>query len=537
MWDGTSWGALPLSMGTVSETYWYGAEVAYEQLSGDAIIVWNDNSQAAGDMLRYAVWDGTSWSTPQSIGVYSGAEPQTMRLAFDPGSDAMVLIVDDINADDYALVWDGDSWGNAITLDTTGTLESDQSAIAVSFEAQSGKAVVTYGIEGSSAVYYRIWDGSSWSAQSSVAAAAGITGDASWLVTATDYSSDRIALATMTSAGEIWLSVWDGAAWDTPVLAETGSTGTVYPNLAVAFESSTGEALATYGQSGQSDFRYRTWDSVGGWSTEQVGPGIGAVPNSMTLDSGPTSDHVMLSIQDGNNDLHYLRWDGSGWSTVNTLTTNTGEVKNQPFVFIYDQDGMLVEPNSSPVNTVPATQNTAIDTAVVFSTANGNVISVTDADDGSVEISLSATDGTLTLSGTTGLTFSTGDGSADASMTFSGTLNDINAALDGLQFDPTAAFEGFASVQISTTDFGGSGAGSPKSDVDTVTVEVGDINTAPVNTVPAEQTIDQDGMLLFSSATGTAISIADADAGGATVQVTLTATNGTLSLPGIQGLS
>ena len=34
-------------------------------------------------------------------------------------------------------------------------------------------------------------------------------------------------------------------------------------------------------------------------------------------------------------------------------------------------------------------------------------------------------------------------------MTFSGTLADVNAALDGLQFDPTAAFEGFASVQIS----------------------------------------------------------------------------------------
>ena len=77
MWNGSSWSALPLNnMGTVSETYWYGAEVAYEQLSGDAIVVWNDNSQAAGDKLRYAVWDGTSWSTPQSIGVYSGAEPQ-----------------------------------------------------------------------------------------------------------------------------------------------------------------------------------------------------------------------------------------------------------------------------------------------------------------------------------------------------------------------------------------------------------------------------------------------------------------------------
>ncbi len=81
-------------MGTVSENYWYGAEVAYEQLSGDAVVVWNDNSQAVGDKLRYAVWDGSSWSTPQSIGGYAGAEPQNLRLAFDPGSDTLVLVVE-----------------------------------------------------------------------------------------------------------------------------------------------------------------------------------------------------------------------------------------------------------------------------------------------------------------------------------------------------------------------------------------------------------------------------------------------------------
>ena len=182
MWDGTSWTALPLSMGTVSENYWYGAEVAYEQHSGDAVVVWNDNSQAVGDKLRYAVWDGSTWSAPQSIGSYAGTEPQNLRLAFDPGSDTLALVVSDVTADDHVMIWDGSAWGNAVTLDTSGTAESDQSAIAVAFEAQTGDAMVAYGINGSSAVYYRIWDGASWSAQASVPAAGGVTGDAAWLV-------------------------------------------------------------------------------------------------------------------------------------------------------------------------------------------------------------------------------------------------------------------------------------------------------------------------------------------------------------------
>ena len=153
------WAALPLTMGTVSETYWYGAEVAYEQQSGDAIVVWNDNSQAAGDKLRFAVWDGSGWSTPQSIGIYPGTEPQNLKLAFDPASDSLALVVSDVSADDHVIIWDGDNWTDVLTLDTSGTAESDQSAIAVAFEAQSGDAMVTYRIEGSSSVYYRIWDG------------------------------------------------------------------------------------------------------------------------------------------------------------------------------------------------------------------------------------------------------------------------------------------------------------------------------------------------------------------------------------------
>ena len=188
MWDGSAWSALPLSMGTVSETYWYGTEVVYEQLSGDAVVVWNDNSQAAGDKLRYAVWDGTNWSTPQSIAAYPGTEPQNLRLAFDPGSDTLALVVSDVSADDHVLIWDGASWGNALTLDNSGTAENDQSAIAVAFEALTGDAMVTYGVEGDTAVHYRIFDGASWSAPATVSAPAGVTGDAKWLVTATDHA-------------------------------------------------------------------------------------------------------------------------------------------------------------------------------------------------------------------------------------------------------------------------------------------------------------------------------------------------------------
>ena len=71
-----------------------------------------------------------------------------------------------------------------------------------------------------------------------------------------------------------------------------------------------------------------------------------------------------------------------------------------------------------PVNTVPGVQNTANATPLVFSSGKGNAISVSDSDSGGgvEQISLSVNQGTLTFSGTTGLTVTAG-ANASATMT------------------------------------------------------------------------------------------------------------------------
>ncbi|OQY43344.1 MAG: hypothetical protein B6247_31865, partial [Candidatus Parabeggiatoa sp. nov. 2] len=195
------------------------------------------------------------------------------------------------------------------------------------------------------------------------------------------------------------------------------------------------------------------------------------------------------------------------------------------------------------MNTVPGPQNVHQDTALTLSTANGNRISIHDVDAGTnaVAVALTATNGTLTLSGTTGLTFTSGDGTADASMAFTGTLVNINAALDGLEFSPTAGYSGSASVQIVTDDQGNTGSGGPQSDSDTVSITVNAVsptlNDAPVNTVPGPQNVHQDTALTLSTANGNRISIHDVDAGTNAVAVALTATNGTLTLSGTSGLN
>ena len=118
--------------------------------------------------------------------------------------------------------------------------------------------------------------------------------------------------------------------------------------------------------------------------------------------------------------------------------------------------------NDAPVNAVPGGQTTSEDTDLIFTAGNGNLLSISDADAGSnpVQVTLTGTSGVLTLSGTAGLAFMAGDGTADGTTTFQGTLADINAALAGLRFTPTPDYNGGgASLQIVTNDLGNSGSG------------------------------------------------------------------------------
>src|SRR5206468_7344045 len=108
----------------------------------------------------------------------------------------------------------------------------------------------------------------------------------------------------------------------------------------------------------------------------------------------------------------------------------------------------------------------------------------------------------------TGLSFSAGDGTADATMTFSGTVAAINAALNGLSYTGSANFNGADALSITTNDNGNTGSGGALSDADSVTINVAAVNSAPVNTVPATQIVNEAIALVFSSANGNAIAIA-----------------------------
>jgi CSLREA domain-containing protein len=167
---------------------------------------------------------------------------------------------------------------------------------------------------------------------------------------------------------------------------------------------------------------------------------------------------------------------GSVLITV-TVKDNGGTLNGGVDTFVRTFTVTVNPVNDAPVNHVPGAQTGTLNTNLVFSTATANLIFISDVDAGSdpVQVTLKATDGTLTLNGTSGLSFITGDGADDQLMTFTGTIANINLALNGMR---NLTF-GTGVIEITTNDLGHNGAGGPLSDTDTIAVTVND-SLAPV---------------------------------------------------------
>jgi len=194
-------------------------------------------------------------------------------------------------------------------------------------------------------------------------------------------------------------------------------------------------------------------------------------PSGQIIDGGATFEDILGSYTIAGNSL-----------TVQ-LANNANGVVIADAVRIEPLNVNVIGTNQPPVNFVPGTQATRVNTPLVFSANGGNGISVTDPDAGNnpVLISLIATNGTLTLNGTNGLSFrqGEGDGVNDRSMNFNGSLANVNAALNGLRFDPDPNFSGTATLSIATNDLGNTGTGGPLVDTDIVAINVGNLITGP----------------------------------------------------------
>lgn len=298
-----------------------GFDIAYETLSGDAMVVYCDGDTAPS----YRIWDGSSWSSETGITSNLTDDCRWVTLASHPATDEIALIMRGVAGDLYeVLIWNAttSTWANSSTFGTS--RNSTYSGQDIMYESQSGNilAVAPSPGGGPNRFVYNAWTGS-WTGGTTQT----IDGRLYWAQLAQDPLSDEIVMCYQNDNSDVQAITWSGTAWAT----DTEFTGTANadtdPGFACVYDADN-DAVGAYADGTNTD--YRLWN---GTSWSGTGSTILSLGTTDTMQLIRTGDGTVLgTFFDGgaNDSLESATWDGSSWTTTGTLESDM-PVGSSPF--------------------------------------------------------------------------------------------------------------------------------------------------------------------------------------------------------------
>ncbi len=285
-------------------------------------------------------------------------------------------------------------------------------------------------------------------------------------------------------------------AVDSPPGVSLPAGQVVSPAGTLSFSSLSGNAI-TVNSTGTNPITVELQAGIGGLSA--TGQGEASV-------SGNGGANLIISgtIADVNSTLNTLTFqDPSGGGTVLAASVSDG-------VFTASGQIALTGSDLGPSETLPDGQ-VAVGGAVVFDSANGDLIQVAGSTEAPLSVTLSVDDGVLTASGDAGAGVS---GYGTGRISIEGAAAAVNAALDTLAYQANQAFTGNDVLTVTTTD----GVMSVRGQV---AVAVPAIDSAPAMELPSGQLVNNQGSVAFDTANGNAIAITAASAETLTAQITV----------------
>ncbi len=350
-----SWGDLQEVTNALSNTNMRGFDIAYEQTSGDALVVTCDGDSNPS----YWIWDGASWTLGgATIGLVNGNTCGWIKLISDPTSDEIIAVTRDTSGAGYeARVWTGSAWGNSARLGSMN--QANHEGIAAEYEESGGQAVIAVSNGTAASFAWSAWNGSAWTATATVA----LGDDFEAGSMAADDGSDNMALCYVDQDGDIGAVRWTGAAFTGQIELETAglTAGNIYEDRPIdcIFEvggSRDGYIRAVY--SDTTNIQSRTWDGVA-WLGEVTATTTGKGPRVQARRTGDNTIQVMsYATSTDRYDFTYST-SSDWWAPAQTLETN-GAAGAVPF----KEPFMITAKN-------PVTSGTVVGTEINFYDGSG----------------------------------------------------------------------------------------------------------------------------------------------------------------------
>jgi hypothetical protein len=255
--------------------------------------------------------------------------PSWQRIVANPRTNEFLLVTLDAGRNIYVQACTGNTWFASTMLNVSGRAISDSyRGFDVAYESQSGRGVVVYG-DNTLNARYRIWNGTSWSAQATIG---GIMPGAaiSWVRLVPQPGSDRILCLIRWRSGRPASNnsraiVWNGMTWGNVTALENAVNDDIsYEQMDAAYSAN--QAIVIYlNGSNLLQPKYRTWNGAA-WSGELSLPGaLPARPYWIRLEFNPTGIDAFAAFLDSSSRLNGVHWTtAGGWGAYNNFGVVNG---------------------------------------------------------------------------------------------------------------------------------------------------------------------------------------------------------------------
>ena len=257
----------------------------------------------------YSIWNGSEWSEEFESGTMD-KEIRWVVTRTAPNRFEVIVGVLTSKGNLYVNVWNG-SWGNVETITTDiGSRRSGYRGFDIAYEQNSGDALIVYHRGVGGVIYYRVWNGTSWSDEQSYSLST-LSGVPLWISMASKPSGDEIAILIADSKRDAAGVIWNGNSMGNEQLLERALSTKYYECHGVAYEQSSGYAMFVWGH--QRYIESRRWDGSS-WEPELPPIDIGSTVYWISIASDPNSNRLAVAVIDSSRDLNTIRWDGTSWT-------------------------------------------------------------------------------------------------------------------------------------------------------------------------------------------------------------------------------
>ncbi len=315
--------------------------------STEAAIAYRSNTGADLVMSpKTRTWDGSAWAA-ESEQPTAGSSIRAVREAFSPVTSGLRIIVTQSD----------DGWLDAYVCAPACTVTNNigqvwstapgtpQSRFGIAYESLSGDALLVYGVLSTDTtrdIAYKTYVGGTWSAEQYLDDAGHAT-DAQYslIKLASKKGSDQIGLVGADDTNDhvnAW--IWDGSAFGSSTEITASAENPDRDQVAIAWESSSGDLLAVAAVRGSSDIISREFTTS--WSGASQFQCANAAPiHSLSLKANPvsTANDMILAVGDDDPGLSTCRWTGTGWATRNSHDTSIDSLSTRPFDFAWEDSG------------------------------------------------------------------------------------------------------------------------------------------------------------------------------------------------------